>query len=93
MGIVNKLRKQAENAERKRALMKEMCKRMCREREERAAAAEVRAAASERLNSILIDRLGGEVEIKDEEWTKDRETMARYDAELKTTIFFQKQQE
>ncbi len=89
MGIVNKLRKQAENAERKRALMKEMCKRMCREREEKAAAAEARAAASERLNQILIERLGGEVEVEDKEWEKERNTMAKYDPETRKTIFFQ----
>ena len=89
MGIVNKLRKQAENAERKRALMKEMCKRMCREREEKAAAAEARAAASERLNQILIERLGGEVEVENSEWQKERSIMAKYEPETGKTIFAQ----
>ena len=87
MGIVNKLRKQAENAERKKELMKAMCKRMCRERDERAAAAEGRAAASERMNTILIVRLGGTVEITDEEWNTEKEVIAKYNQEEKKTTF------
>lgn len=87
MGIVNDLRKKAENAERKKELMKAMCKRMCRERDEKAAAAEGRAAASERMNTILIARLGGSVEIADEEWSTEKEVIAEYDQDKKKTIF------
>nr|DAW93794.1 MAG TPA: hypothetical protein [Caudoviricetes sp.] len=39
------------------------------------------------MNTILIARLGGTVEITDEEWNTEKEVIAKYNQEEKKTTF------
>lgn len=74
MGIVQKqmreiedLRKKTEGLERKNEKMKEISN----DRARRLAEIKVQLEMAEAMIRILVEKLGGEVEIKEEEWRKD----------------------
>lgn len=91
MGIVQKQQKQIEDLKKKAAGLErkaEKMKAISNSRAMRAQRAEAQLAAGELLIRILLHKLGGEVEIKEEEWKKDYGVVAaRVDEEKRVREF------
>lgn len=91
MGIVQKqmreiedLRKKTEGLERKNEKMKEISN----DRARRLAEANMQLETAEAMIRILVEKLGGEVEIKEEEWRKDRRMIiCHFNREKESRVF------
>lgn len=83
MGVVKEQKKHIENLERR----VDYWKRMSNNRVERALRAEAKLAAAEKMLTILVKRMGGRVEISDNEWTEEMKVFAKRNDEANTTEY------